>query len=139
MNELKPCPFCGAAPHEYKDGTQDLTCMTEGCPTYNFVGSPQDWNKRAAPVVERQESMTRFNIYASTHHTTSWGEPCVVAELHVKQDLEGEWARFKDIPPPAAVSVVVPERFAHEHSGCFLSERQHGWNACLDKVKELNQ
>lgn len=37
------------------------------------------------------------------------------------------------------VALVLPERSSHEHSGCFLSEWQHGWNACLDKIKELNK
>lgn len=33
--------------------------------------------------------------------------------------------------------VALPERHVHEHHGCFLSERQHGWNACLDKIAKL--
>lgn len=33
--------------------------------------------------------------------------------------------------------VALPARHVHEHHGCFLSERQHGWNACLDEVAKL--
>ncbi|MEX5320405.1 hypothetical protein WCE04_13785 [Pseudomonas shirazica] len=33
--------------------------------------------------------------------------------------------------------VALPERHVHEHHGCFLSERQHGWNACLDEIAKL--
>ena len=33
--------------------------------------------------------------------------------------------------------VALPERYVHEHHGCFLSERQHGWNACLDEIAKL--
>lgn len=32
---------------------------------------------------------------------------------------------------------ALPERHVHEHHGCFLSERQHGWNACLDEIAKL--
>lgn len=40
--------------------------------------------------------MKRYNIYASTHHTTSWGEPCVVAGLDVKERPDGEWVKAAD-------------------------------------------
>lgn len=33
--------------------------------------------------------------------------------------------------------VAMPARYVHEHHGCFLSERQHGWNACLDEITKL--
>ncbi|MCO7055149.1 hypothetical protein [Pseudomonas juntendi] len=33
--------------------------------------------------------------------------------------------------------VALPTRHVHEHHGCFLSERQHGWNACLDEIAKL--
>ena len=33
--------------------------------------------------------------------------------------------------------VALPDRHVHEHHGCFLSERQHGWNACLDEIAKL--
>lgn len=53
-SKLLPCPFCGADAHEYKDGTSDVTCMSEGCPAYNFVGDGKKWNERAAPEAPRQ-------------------------------------------------------------------------------------
>lgn len=33
--------------------------------------------------------------------------------------------------------VALPCRHVHKHHGCFLSERQHGWNACLDEIAKL--
>lgn len=36
-----------------------------------------------------------------------------------------------------AEPVTLPARHVHEHHGCFLSERQHGWNACLDEIAKL--
>ena len=94
----------------------------------------------AAPVVERQEPVARFNIYASTHHTTSWGEPCVVAELHVKKDIDGEWARFRDMPPIQTRTVLLPDRLSWSGIASWKQRAEiTAWNACLDKVKELNQ
>ena len=42
--------------------------------------------------------MQRYDIYASTRRTTSWGEPCVVAGLDVKEREEGEWVKFSELP-----------------------------------------
>ena len=42
--------------------------------------------------------MKRYDIYASTHHTTSWGEPCVVAELDIKECEQGEWVKHSELP-----------------------------------------
>lgn len=45
--------------------------------------------------------------------------------------------------PPAPVAVVLPERRKPVCTGSIKDfttfEEARGWNACLDKVKELNQ
>lgn len=42
--------------------------------------------------------------------------------------------------PPAPATVVLPERQEVESGEAYLQEDWvSGWNACLDKVKELNQ
>lgn len=38
---------------------------------------------------------------------------------------------------PQGEPVELPARHSHEHSGCFLSERQHGWNAYEEAVRKL--
>lgn len=41
--------------------------------------------------------------------------------------------------PPAPVAVVLPERCVSNPREGYWSGYNDGWNACLDKVKELNQ
>lgn len=42
--------------------------------------------------------------------------------------------------PPASVAVVLPERKVHQDHGLTVRDSEaDGWNACLDKVKEMNQ
>jgi hypothetical protein len=40
---------------------------------------------------------------------------------------------------PAPVSVVLPERREPTPDSPYLTDEDIEWNACLDKVKELNQ
>jgi cell division protein FtsB len=40
---------------------------------------------------------------------------------------------------PAALSVALPDRREPTPGGPYLTDADHEWNACLDKVKELNQ
>ena len=54
--------------------------------------------------------MKRYDIYASTHHTTSWGEPCVVADLHVTERPEGEWVKHSELPV-IILPMLNPEMF----------------------------
>lgn len=45
-----------------------------------------------------------------------------------------------DTSPPAPVAVVLPaEDDSQTDYGSYTEGRKHGWNACLDKVKELIQ
>lgn len=78
----------------------DLAVYLENSPSKNA----RLWGKEllallAATAVERQESVSvkRFNIYACLHHTSSWGEPCTVAELDIKEAPAGEWVRFEEL------------------------------------------
>lgn len=41
--------------------------------------------------------------------------------------------------PPAPVAVVLPEWREQTQENPYLTDADHEWNACLDKVKELNQ
>ncbi|MNP05137.1 hypothetical protein D3C76_970820 [compost metagenome] len=41
--------------------------------------------------------------------------------------------------PPAPVAVALPERREPTQENPYLSDADLEWNACLDKVKELNQ
>jgi hypothetical protein len=41
--------------------------------------------------------------------------------------------------PPAPVAVALPERREPTPENPHLTDADHEWNACLDKVKELNQ
>jgi len=52
-------------------------------------------------------------------------------------------ARIADLEarPPAPVAVALPERMEYHRFGQVLTvSNAHvdGWNACLDKVKEMN-
>jgi hypothetical protein len=65
-----------------------------------------------------------------------------VSGYHYKCTVEdGTWPiRALYASPPAPVAVLLPERQEVESGEAYLQEDWvSGWNACLDKVKELNK
>ena len=94
----------------------------------------------AAPVVERQESLNDWAI----DHTA--GRPILV--LKGCSVIEAEDAAYviglirKDREQPATVSVVLPEwrKASYYAEGHYTTADLAAiWNACINKVKELNQ
>ncbi|MNP50412.1 hypothetical protein D3C76_1446760 [compost metagenome] len=64
---------------------------------------------------------------------------------YVRAPLIADWeyrTRKLYTSPPAPVSVVLPERLKVDYMKDLADRRSpdwyRGWNACLDKVKELN-
>lgn len=99
----------------------------------------------AAPVVEGQEPVAWRGCNADGEVVTDWIDG--VPPEHMT-DLCGNPSSFDKIElayttPPASVSVVLPERMSPRPEGDNTPPSTYnvnlGWNACLDKVKELNQ
>lgn len=92
----------------------------------------------AATVVERQEPVAwRFRVSDLSDWFTTTRKD--VAEMFRKSP-DGGHSEPLYASPPAPVSVVLPERRVQPNgfTGKGWAELR-GWNACLDKVKELNQ
>ena len=89
----------------------------------------------SAPVVERQEPVAWLLCKGDEQPIDST----------IRWDVAKHWPELAEplyTSPPAPVSVVLPER-ADENDDSDGNdphcEYPAGWNACLDKVKELNQ
>lgn len=118
----------------------------------------------AAPIVERQDGSALMKIAADLANRHPLRQLYLVCEhqgrintdsLHEHLDKCGDLLacialdiRRAIVSPPAPVAAVLPERkpegsWVDDGSG-YASEWDEdldaqGWNACLDKVKELNQ
>lgn len=89
----------------------------------------------AAPVVERQEPVAVVKVWT----VDPWyPNPGIHKSVEVLKDLPDGTKLYTS--PPVPVSVVLPERILGQFHDDPIAEGQaYGWNACLDKVKELNQ
>jgi hypothetical protein len=111
----------------------------------------------AAPVVERQEPVAEVDrLYQGYLKWTAWGQlesprlpdgtklytsppaPVAADELQAIQDRHEAWMGGVE-NGKASVAVVLPERRDNYPDTNAEWYQAHGWNACLDKVKELNQ
>ena len=93
----------------------------------------------AAPVVERKPLAYSYKEYV---WATGLGAYVWRDKLETERP-NTEDSEIKDLVPlytsqPAPVAVVLPERINKNFYGEY-SPHDTGWNACLDKVKELNQ
>jgi hypothetical protein len=88
----------------------------------------------AAPAVERQEPAG----YANSDHLGNFE----IINLKLSAGKGSDHVLY-DKPlytsPPAPVSVVLPERRIEDFESRDQALRAASWNACIDKVKELNQ
>ena len=86
----------------------------------------------AAPVVERQadaELLVEFFEHGPMA-TINWFTP---------SSFESGATKVY-IAPPSPVAVVLPDRMEYlESDGDETIATKDAWNACLDKVKEMNQ
>ena len=97
----------------------------------------------AAPVVERQDVLP-CDVRVAPATTIRKG--CKVETLmqciELRKGQPDKLTRFNSSAPPAPVSVVLPERKREDpHDERQPVSEYHaecGWNACLDKVKQLN-
>jgi hypothetical protein len=56
------------------------------------------------------------------------------------KNIGNDYAVMKGVVDPVAGLVALPERRQYEHQGLSHTDaRADGWNACLDKVKEMNR
>jgi hypothetical protein len=161
--EILPCPFCGQSDAFVEQLDSDASvvicqgivgehsaCLARG-PVGVQDGDNEDqpgrdaaireWNLRAAPVVERQEPVAWRGCNADGEVVTDWIDG-VPPELMT--DLCGNTSSFDKIEmaytsPPAPVAVVLPEHKKLPELMMATYHEAKGWNACLDKVKELNQ
>jgi hypothetical protein len=139
---------------------RNLSAAT-GCKIdWHYFGGRVHIKALAAPVVERQEPVAyRYKeSHASWEHEKLW-EPTTLAHGAVllerkalaangtfKGDSQAYYLALTVEPlytsPLAPVAVVLPERLklvAPKDAAGKSFDWYRGWNACLDKVKELNQ
>lgn len=146
---LAPCPFCGS--NELRqltdDGihfTQCAKCEATG-PTGFKRGEDDaiDWNTRAAPVVERQDPVAYATFDAMRKLAEDSCNELIRRAIEHKDQLD----KLQASPPApvAAVAAVLPDyrkpsfyylRVGNTSLAVDLADE---WNACLDKVKEMNQ
>lgn len=95
----------------------------------------------AAPVVERQEPVTmdgtttiRQYVEEAMPDDTPMDEWTKGYE-ECKRRIHMMFMQPINASPPAPVAVVLPEKMEAPSDFAY----RKGWNACLDKVKELNQ
>lgn len=109
----------------------------------------------AAPVVERQDNPALMKIAAGLANRHPLRQLYLVCEhqgrintdsLHEHLDKCGDLLagialdiRRADTSPPAPVAMVLPERAAARPREGYWTGYNDGWNACLDKVKEMNK
>ncbi|MEO8644560.1 hypothetical protein [Pseudomonas sp.] len=102
----------------------------------------------AAPVVERQVidlDAVDWETIQQAADDSNW-----MPNEYMRNDWVADVCNFlkygrADISPPAPVAVVLPERKTEldqpqmlDSTFNYLDGQIDGWNACLDKVKELN-
>lgn len=96
----------------------------------------------AAPVVERQpvasgiahDKAYRNGMMAGFSFGIR-GDEDGYAKAVERYDAEIHAAKTEQ---PAPVAVVLPERREPTQESPYLTDADHEWNDCLDKVKELN-
>lgn len=97
----------------------------------------------AGPVVDRQEPVAADIALDKAYRNGMMagfsfgirGDEDGYAKAIEQYDAEIHAAKTEPPEPPAPVAVVLPERGGLSNRPNF----NEGWNACLDKVKELNQ
>lgn len=109
----------------------------------------------AAPVVERQPTPWSYCPECGSqklHHEEGEHKQCAncyhewFSDIDYSQVVRGNLEKLKS-SPPAPVAVVLPDRkpWATSKDELDIYTRmleqieRNGWNACLDKLKELNQ
>lgn len=67
--------------------------------------------------------MKRYDIFTYVSHTTSWGEPCAVAELDVKEAEGGKWVKAEDVAElQAQLESMTAHRNRLQHIGIVILE-----------------
>lgn len=162
MSEFKPCPLCGSAEiRTYKDKegfdiNSFVSCRNCGCRVSGWTDeeAENNWNDRAVlaqetvPVVERQEPI------AWIFHDDA-GELRATDRWDIAKHLPMKLTRVYTSPPALVAVVRDAERFNFLMSAEILNGTlgvSGGWidfefkdeaikqiDACLDKVKEMNQ
>lgn len=92
----------------------------------------------AAPVVERQP--VAYVLTRDDEVCYEADDGIVISNTPGDETNLYKWKPvYFDTSPPAPVAVLLPERFDEsQYRGTSLLAVRR-WNACLDKVKELNQ
>jgi hypothetical protein len=147
MSELKPCPFCGSKPEQYDN--EYACCTGSKCPMANMVIDNRVWNTRAVLAQEAGKcepvawaNGEQLKLCAASPREVQPNNPM----LHnLPRNIAGSAlpTEYCNTPlfaaPPAPVSVVLPAPKVPDDDGFDPDQYSYGWNACLDKVKELNQ
>lgn len=109
----------------------------------------------AAPFVERQDGLALMKIAADLANRAPLRQLYLISEYKGRistDDLLEYIDKCGDLlagvaldirraitSTPAPVAVVLPKRREQTPENPYLSEADHEWNACLDKVKGLNR
>lgn len=101
----------------------------------------------AAPAVERQSTVWDYCPECGCeelHYEQGEHKQCAncyqewYSSINYSEVVRSNLARLR-ASPPAPVAVVLPERKDTVQMDGYQSPWDAGWNACLDKIKELNQ
>ena len=167
MSEFKPCPLCGSAEiRTYKDKegfdiNSFVSCRNCGCRVSGWTDeeAENNWNDRAVlaqeagPVVERQPVAEVQHGPFDDVGAPQWVRVVTLGDFDLENLPDGT-KLFASPPAPVAVERDA-ERFNFLMSAEILNGTlgvSGGWidfefkdeaikqiDACLDKVKELNQ
>jgi len=100
MSDLKPCPFCGKAPHDDNDPVaRRVTCRTKGCAMDGLSISVPEWNTRAhgattvAQVKDLKAALTALlkgQVFDNGGHLVKRVIPSHSSIIHAKIVLEAK-------------------------------------------------
>lgn len=132
--ELLPCPFCGGGAVKFvwqPEGVEDgmCACVEDECPGSSVHECTyEQWNKRAAPAVERQPVAVVFpDALCKVIHDT-------LRHYRMGTLSDGDGGGYPLIDAMSADGQTVSGGIEECQ---YLADAI--WNACLDKVKEMNQ
>jgi hypothetical protein len=148
---LKPCPFCGVECTGYPvgdalsvEGDHDVLCPFHhddpiiSAEAWNTRAQPSDGaltNEGAGPVV-LPDVLALTDARCPRHHLIADGFRAGADWM--RREVAKLGPLYRRPPAPAAPAAVVLPVRAAAYGNRLQEWHTTGWNACLDRVKELN-